>query len=127
MQYALAQKYICLQCIFRKDSKQRKNIIVLDVIEITPTKANYNFKFRFAAREVIDLLENVTDIFKDAQKTYVVGKGLTRTGVQQLGAKLAAMTIGDLEAFLDMSNLDAVEVHQIITDLIELATTLVRT
>ena len=97
------------------------------MIEITHTKANYNFKFRFAAREVIDLLENVTDIFKDAQKTYVVGKGLTRTGVQQLGAKLAAMTIGDLEAFLDMSNLDAVEVHQIITDLIELATTLVRT
>lgn len=46
-------------------------------------------------------------------------------GVQQLGAMLANMTIGDLEALLDLSNIDAVDIHEIISDLIELATTLV--
>lgn len=81
--------------------------------------------FVSSAEAIINLLEDVTDVFKDAKKTYIVGKGLTMKGVQQLGAMLANMTIGDLEALLDLSNIDAVDIHEIISDLIELATTLV--
>ena len=39
---------------------------------------------------------------------------------------IANMTIGDLEALLDLSNIDPAVTQQIINDLIDLATELVR-
>ena len=60
------------------------------------------------------------------EKAFVIGKGLTKKGILQLASMLANMTIGDLEALLDLNNIDASVVHQIITDLTSLATELVR-
>ena len=78
-----------------------------------------------AADAIIKVLEAASDIIDNAKNAYQIGKGLTKKGVHQLGKMLANLTIGDLEALLDLNNADPSTIHQIIEDLIDLTTALV--
>ena len=62
---------------------------------------------------------------RSPQRTFVVGKGLTNSGIKLLGNKLAAMTIADLESMLDMKNVDPLEIWKLTNELKDLAKALV--
>ena len=62
---------------------------------------------------------------RSPQRMFVVGKGLTNSGIKLLGNKLAAMTIADLESMLDMKNVDPLEVWKLTNELKDLAKALV--
>ncbi|KAL5014713.1 hypothetical protein ScPMuIL_008983 [Solemya velum] len=53
-----------------------------------------------------NMFDDVKAIAGRDKQIFVVGEGLTQAGGKLLGEKLADMTIGDLEAMLDMKNLD---------------------
>ncbi|KAL5013969.1 hypothetical protein ScPMuIL_008239 [Solemya velum] len=53
-----------------------------------------------------DMFDAVEAIAGRADQIFVVGEGLTPAGAKLLGEKLADMSFGDLEAMLDMKNLD---------------------
>ncbi|KAL5015119.1 hypothetical protein ScPMuIL_009389 [Solemya velum] len=53
-----------------------------------------------------NMFDDVKAIAGRANQIFVVGEGLTPAGGKLLGEKLANMTLGDLEAMLDMKNLD---------------------
>jgi hypothetical protein len=54
------------------------------------------------------MLTSATDIVGRANQVFIVGQGLSNSGVEMLGKKLANMAIGDIQAMLDMKNLDPV-------------------
>jgi len=68
----------------------------------------------------------VKEIAGRAKQAYVVGQGLSQEGAKLLGRKLACMTIGDLESLMDTKNVDPLLVFQLMKDLRELASALVR-
>jgi hypothetical protein len=55
-----------------------------------------------------------------------VGSGVTERGVKILANKLACMSIGDLEALLQLKNIDPVKVALLLKDIMDLAKALVR-
>lgn len=71
------------------------------------------------------MLTNATDIVGRANQVFIVGQGLSNAGVEMLGKKLANMTIGDIQAMLDMKNLDPVVVVKLLGQLKDLAKALV--
>ena len=60
-----------------------------------------------------------------AAQSFVVGNGLTEEGVRLLGQKLACMTIGDLEALMDMKNIDPLLVAELFKEMRDLFIALV--
>jgi hypothetical protein len=56
---------------------------------------------------------------------YVVGQGLNAKGTKLLSRKLACMTIGDLEAILDLKNMNASQVSLLLSQLKDLVKALV--
>jgi hypothetical protein len=54
------------------------------------------------------MLTSATDIVGRANQVFIVGQGLSNSGVEMLGKKLANMAIGDIQAMLYMKNLDPV-------------------
>ena len=79
----------------------------------------------FAVDAIIEMLESAEDIVDHANQTFMIGKGLTRKGLQQLGRQLANMTIIDLASLLELNNANPTTVHEIIENLISLTTALV--
>jgi hypothetical protein len=71
------------------------------------------------------MLTSATDIVGRANQVFIVGQGLSNAGVEMLGKKLANMTIGDIQAMLDMKNLDPVVVVKLLGQLKDLAKALV--
>ena len=67
-----------------------------------------------------EMLGAAQEILGRVNQLFVPGQGLSPAGVKMLGAKLANMTIGDLEAMLDMQNLDPVLVVQLMKNLKDL-------
>ena len=55
----------------------------------------------------------------------MVGKGLSKAGVDLLGQKLANMTIGDIKSMLDLKNMDPIVVAELIGQIKDLAKALV--
>ena len=78
-----------------------------------------------AVDAIIEMLEAAEDIVDHAKQTFMIGKGLTRKGLQQLGRQLANMTIIDLASLLEPNNANPTTVHEIIENLISLTTALV--
>lgn len=68
----------------------------------------------------------VSNIAGRAKQAFVVGNGLSQEGTRLLGKKLACMTIGDLEALLDLKNIDPVKVAELMKNIGDLAKALVR-
>jgi hypothetical protein len=68
----------------------------------------------------------VSTIAGRAKQAFVVGNGLSQEGKRLLGKKLACMTIGDLEALLDLKNIDPVKVAELMKNIGDLAKALVR-
>lgn len=69
---------------------------------------------------------SVSNIAGRAKQAFVVGNGLSQEGTKLLGKKLACMTIGDLEALLDLKNIDPVKVAELMKNIGDLAKALVR-
>ena len=67
----------------------------------------------------------VTEIAGRAKQAFIVGNGLSKEGVRLLGKKLACMTIGDLEALLDLKNIDPIKVAELMKNIGDLAKALV--
>lgn len=66
------------------------------------------------------------DIVNRADQIFIVGKGLSKIGTELLGAELANMTIGDLEAMLETNKIDPTMIAKLVHDFIDLAKALVR-
>lgn len=79
----------------------------------------------FLADKVLNIFGKVNDLASRANQLFVVGKGLTQAGVNLLGAQLANMTIGDLEAMLHARKIDPFLIRQLVKDFIDLAKALV--
>lgn len=71
------------------------------------------------------MMGTVNDIVSRADQLFVVGKGLSKEGTKLLGAQLANMSIGDLEALLQKNKVDPFLISKIFHDFIDLAKTLV--
>lgn len=67
----------------------------------------------------------VSEIAGRAKQAFIVGNGLSKEGVRLLGKKLACMTIGDLEALLDLKNIDPIKVAELMKNIGDLAKALV--
>ena len=67
----------------------------------------------------------VNEIAGRAKQAFIVGNGLSKEGVRLLGKKLACMTIGDLEALLDLKNIDPIKVAELMKNIGDLAKALV--
>ncbi|KAJ8320655.1 hypothetical protein KUTeg_002242 [Tegillarca granosa] len=74
---------------------------------------------------ITNMMGAVTDIVGRAKQAYVVGQGLSQEGAKLLGAKLANMTIGDIESMLDTKNIDPFLVVKLMNELKDLARALV--
>jgi hypothetical protein len=68
----------------------------------------------------------LNDIVQRADQLFVVGNGLSEQGTRLLGALLANMTIGDVEALLERNKVDPTQIRKIVEDFIDLAIALVR-
>jgi hypothetical protein len=79
----------------------------------------------FLGSEITRMLGDTTDIKGRTKQTFIVGKGLTNSGVKLLGEKLAIMTIGDLTSLFEMKNIDPILIYQLGKQLKELAKALV--
>jgi hypothetical protein len=79
----------------------------------------------FLGSEITRMLGGTTDIKGRTKQTFIVGKGLTNSGVKLLGEKLAIMTIGDLTSLFEMKNIDPILIYQLGKQLKELAKALV--
>lgn len=84
----------------------------------------FNFLI-FTGEAITKMMGAVTDIVGRAKQAYVVGQGLSQEGAKLLGAKLANMTIGDLESMLDTKNIDPFLVVKLMNELKDLAKALV--
>ncbi|VDI54125.1 Hypothetical predicted protein [Mytilus galloprovincialis] len=73
------------------------------------------------AKAITDMLSTATDIVGRADQVFIVGKGLSNSGVKMLGEKLANMTIGEIKAMLDLRNLDPVLIIELFGQLKDLA------
>lgn len=71
------------------------------------------------------MLDAASAIVDKAERLFVVGDGLTEAGVRLLGAQLANMTIGDIEAMLQTNKIDPLVIMQLQNDFIDLAKALV--
>ena len=71
------------------------------------------------------MIGDVNDIVKRADQLFIVGKGLSKEGTKLLGAQLANMTIGDLEAMLEVNKVDPTLIGKLVHDFIDLAKALV--
>lgn len=58
-------------------------------------------------------------------QTYIVGSGVTAQGAQNLAKKLACMTVGDLDALLQIKDIDPVKVALLLKEIQDLAKALV--
>ena len=71
------------------------------------------------------MLNSASSIVSRTNQLFVVGKGLTQAGVNLLGAQLANMTIGDLEAMLHTRKIDPFLIRKLVKQFIDLAKALV--
>ena len=71
------------------------------------------------------MIGNVNDVVSRADQLFVVGKGLSKEGAKLLGAQLANMTIGDIEAMLQTNKIDPFVIKDLVADFIDLAKALV--
>ncbi|KAK3609657.1 hypothetical protein CHS0354_035942 [Potamilus streckersoni] len=69
---------------------------------------------------IIQMLGTANDIVGRATQTFIVGNGLSKEGLKLLGAKLANMTIGDLEAVLNKESVDPFLLVELAKDLRDL-------
>jgi hypothetical protein len=72
------------------------------------------------------MIDEVNDIVTRTDQLFVVGMGLSKKGTELLGAELANMTIGDLEAMLETNKVDPTMIGKLVHDFIDLAKALVR-
>mgnify|MGYP000264146681 CR=1 FL=1 len=72
------------------------------------------------------MLDGASAVVDKANRLFVVGDGLTEAGVKLLGAQLANMSIGDIEAMLQTNKIDPLVIMDLMNDFIELAKALVR-
>ena len=75
--------------------------------------------------KILGMLGDANGLAKDADQLFIVGEGLSSEGTRLLGAQLANMTIGDLEALLHTNKVDPFLIKDIAQDFIELAKALV--
>lgn len=73
------------------------------------------------------MIGSANAIVNRADQLFVVGSGLTKEGSRMLGAQLANMTIGDLEAMLEVNKVDPTSISELVNDFIDLAKALVCT
>ncbi|XP_053400990.1 uncharacterized protein LOC123541000 [Mercenaria mercenaria] len=73
------------------------------------------------ADKILDMIGSANDIVSRADQLFVVGKGLSKEGTKLLGAQLANMTIGDLEAMLEVNKVDPTMIGKLVHDFIDLA------
>ena len=71
------------------------------------------------------MLGGINDIAERANELFIAGEGLSQAGTELLGAQLANMTIGDIEAMLHANKVDPFLIRQLFLDFIELARALV--
>lgn len=58
-------------------------------------------------------------------QAYIVGSGVTAQGAQNLAKKLACMTVGDLDALLQIKDIDPIKVALLLKEIQDLAKALV--
>lgn len=74
---------------------------------------------------IVSMMQDASSVIDTADRLFVVGQGLTKAGVNLLGAQLANMTIGDIEAMLQTNKIDPLKIVELQSDFIELAKALV--
>lgn len=78
-----------------------------------------------SATAIANVIGISNDIRGREKQTYIVGRGVTAVGAETLAKKLACMTIGDLDALLQIKDIDPQKVSQLLKDIQDMGIALV--
>ena len=84
-----------------------------------------NVEWTFSEDAIANAMSTSVGILGREQQAYIVGGGVTARGAKLLAQKLACMTIGDLDALLQLKNIDPLKVALLLGKIQELAKALV--
>ena len=84
-----------------------------------------NVEWTFSEDAIANAMSTSVGILGREQQSYIVGSGVTARGAKLLAQKLACMTIGDLDALLQLKNIDPLKVALLLGKIQELAKALV--
>lgn len=78
-----------------------------------------------SATAIANVIGVSNDIRGREKQAYIVGRGVTAVGAEKLAQKLACMTIGDLDALLQIKEVDPQKVSQLLKDIQDMGIALV--
>lgn len=78
-----------------------------------------------SATAIANVIGISNDIRGREKQTYIVGRGVTAVGAETLAKKLACMTTGDLDALLQIKDIDPQKVSQLLKDIQDMGIALV--
>lgn len=78
-----------------------------------------------SATAIANVIGISNDIRGREKQTYIVGRGVTTVGAEKLAKKLACMTIGDLDALLQIKDINPKKVSQLLKDIQDMGIALV--
>ena len=84
-----------------------------------------NIHSNFLEDAIANAVSTSVGILGREQQSYIVGSGVTARGAKLLAQKLACMTIGDLDALLQLKNIDPLKVALLLGKIQDLAKALV--
>lgn len=85
----------------------------------------YFIQSTILASAIANALGSSASIPGREHQAYIVGSGVTAQGAQNLAKKLACMTVGDLDALLQIKDIDPVKVALLLKEIQDLAKALV--
>ena len=84
-----------------------------------------NIHSNFLEDAIANAVSTSVGILGREQQSYIVGSGVTARGAKLLAQKLACMTIGDLDALLQLKSIDPLKVALLLGKIQDLAKALV--